>query len=44
MLMVVMMEDVSADDDVDGVMMVVEGEWMCCDWYLSNSPLLNSKS
>ena len=29
MLMVVMMEDVSANDDVDGKAMVVEGEWMC---------------
>ena len=27
MLMVVMMEDVSANDDVDGKVMVVEGEW-----------------
>jgi hypothetical protein len=27
MLMVVMMEDVSANDDVDGKAMVVEGEW-----------------
>ena len=28
MLMVTMMEGVSADDDVDGKAMVVEGEWM----------------
>lgn len=27
MLMVVMMEDVSANDDVDGKAMAVEGEW-----------------
>ena len=28
MLMVAMMVGVSADDDVDGKTMVVEGEWM----------------
>ena len=31
MLMVVMMENVSAKDDVDGKVMVVEGEWACSD-------------
>ena len=29
MLMVVMMEDVSANDDVDGKAMLMGGEWMC---------------
>ena len=28
MLMVVMIENVSAKDDVDGKVMVVEGEWL----------------
>ena len=31
MLMVVMMDGVSADDDVDGKTVVVEGEWMRSD-------------
>ncbi len=29
MLMVVVMKDVSARDDVDGKVMVMGGEWMC---------------
>ena len=40
MLMVMVMKDVFASDDVDKKAMVVEGEWICSyDWYLSNSLL-----